>query len=56
LLVRFHALGVPVTTASDGHEIGDVAWRIADLTAMARAVGYTEVTAFRGRNPAPRPL
>jgi histidinol-phosphatase (PHP family) len=56
LLQRFRELGVPVTTASDGHEIDDVSWRIADLVTMARAAGYTEVTAFRGRRPAPQPL
>jgi histidinol-phosphatase (PHP family) len=56
LLARFHALGVPITTASDGHDISQVSWRIGDLATMARAAGYTEVTAFRGRTPAPRPL
>ena len=36
---RFHAYGVPITTASDGHQLDDVAWRIADLTATALASG-----------------
>jgi histidinol-phosphatase (PHP family) len=56
LLARFRELGVPVTTASDGHDVDYVSWRITDLVAMARAAGYTEVTAYRGRSPVPRPL
>lgn len=50
LLARFHDYGIPVTTASDGHRLSDVSWRIGDLTAMALAAGYTQVTAFRSRN------
>lgn len=56
LLARFHDRGVPITTASDGHHVGDVSWRIGDLTAAALAAGYTEVSAFRGRSRMPRPL
>ncbi len=56
LLARFHDLGVPITTASDGHRRGDVSWRISDLAAAAAAVGYSEVTAFRGRRKMPQPL
>jgi histidinol-phosphatase (PHP family) len=56
LLTRFRELGVPITTASDGHDIGEVSWRVADLTVLARSAGYTEVTGFSGRRPEPRPL
>jgi histidinol-phosphatase (PHP family) len=49
LLSRFHDKGVPITTASDGHELGQVSWRIADLGALARSAGYGEVSAFRER-------
>jgi hypothetical protein len=44
------------TTASDGHRLGEVAWRISDLTAMAVAAGYSEVNAFRSRSRTPHPL
>lgn len=56
LLTRFGQLGVPITTASDGHRLADVSWRIDDLAAMARDAGYTEVTAFRARTRVPQPL
>ena len=56
LLDRFRKLGVPITTASDGHQLDLVSWRIGDLTAMARAAGYDEVTTFRARRPQSRPL
>jgi histidinol-phosphatase (PHP family) len=56
LLARFRELGVPITTASDGHDVDYVSWRISDLVAMARSAGYTEVTAFRGRARQARPL
>jgi histidinol-phosphatase (PHP family) len=56
LLTRFRQLGVPITTASDGHRLAAVSWRIADLAAMARAAGYSEVSAFRARRRLPQPL
>jgi histidinol-phosphatase (PHP family) len=56
LLTRFHDRGVPITTASDAHDLGSLCWRIADLTVAARAAGYREVTAFRRRHQAPHPL
>jgi len=56
LLARFHKYGVPVTTASDGHQCDHVSWRIGELTAMARAAGYSEVSVFRGRGRQSRPL
>jgi histidinol-phosphatase (PHP family) len=56
LLARFHDYGVPITTASDAHELADLCWRIPDLTEAARAVGYREVTAFRDRTRVAQPL
>jgi histidinol-phosphatase (PHP family) len=56
LLARFHQYGVPVTTASDGHQRDHVSWRIGDLTAMARDAGYSEISVFRGRERQSRPL
>jgi histidinol-phosphatase (PHP family) len=56
LLERFGRHGVPITTASDGHELGEVSWRIDDLTAMALAAGYREISVFRGRSRMGRPL
>ena len=49
LLERFRARGVPVTTASDAHGVGDVAARADDLRALVSAAGYTELAAFRSR-------
>lgn len=56
LLARFQRLGVPITTASDGHRLGDVSWRISDLVELAQAVGYTEVSGFRRRPSSPRSI
>jgi histidinol-phosphatase (PHP family) len=56
LLTRFYDSGVPITTASDAHQVADISWRITDLTAMALAVGYSQVTAFLGRKRTPRPI
>ena len=56
LLARFHDFGVPITTASDGHELGQVSWRVGNLVEMARSAGYSEVSAFRGRTRTPLPL
>jgi histidinol-phosphatase (PHP family) len=56
LLARFGDYEVPITTASDAHRVADISWRIADLTAIALASGYSEVTAFRGRNQTPQPI
>jgi len=53
LLERFHAHGVPVTTASDAHELGDVAARSGDLRALVVAAGYQELQSFSGRHPQP---
>ena len=51
LLDRFHARGVPVTTASDAHHLEHVAARSGDLRSLVTAAGYTELTAFDGRRP-----
>ncbi|HEY2506585.1 MAG TPA: histidinol-phosphatase [Streptosporangiaceae bacterium] len=56
LLARLRALNVPVTTASDGHRLEEVSWRVTDLTELARSAGYTEVTAFRARKRTPREI
>ena len=52
---RFGALlraaGVPVTTASDAHRLGDVAMRSADLRVLVEEAGYTELCAFERRTP-----
>jgi histidinol-phosphatase (PHP family) len=49
LLARFHARGVPVTTASDAHVLPDVADRAAELRALVASAGYTELARYRAR-------
>lgn len=49
LLERFRGRGVPVTTASDAHGLGDVAMRVADLRSLVSSAGYTELAAYRSR-------
>ncbi|GAC1316088.1 MAG: histidinol-phosphatase [Acidimicrobiales bacterium] len=49
LLGRFHARGVPITTASDAHRLSDVAARSVDLKLLVQQAGYTELTAFDSR-------
>ena len=49
LLERFHARGVPLTTASDAHGPGRVGDRADDLRRMAEGAGYTALRAFRRR-------
>jgi histidinol-phosphatase (PHP family) len=51
LLDRFHARGVPITTASDAHRVDRVAARRDDLRDLVRASGYDELCAFEGRKP-----
>jgi histidinol-phosphatase (PHP family) len=51
LLSRFHGRGVPVTTASDAHRLGEVAFRSADVRELVKAAGYTELRAFSARRP-----
>jgi histidinol-phosphatase (PHP family) len=49
LLARFRAAGVGITTASDAHELGDVADRTDDLRAFLTAAGYDSLAGFAGR-------
>ena len=56
LLDRLHALGVPVTTASDTHGPTHVADRAPDLAAFAESAGYRTLRAFRSRHGYDVPL
>jgi histidinol-phosphatase (PHP family) len=56
LLSRFFARGVPVTTASDAHRLGEVAHRADDLRVLVVEAGYHELCGFRGRKPHPMPV
>ena len=56
LLSRFRKAGVPATTASDSHGLGDVASRSSDLRALLADAGYETLTSFRGRKPEQVPL
>jgi len=56
LLDRFHAAGVPVTTASDTHGPGLVAHRSADLRVLVEQAGYDSLAAFDRRRIRPVPL
>ena len=56
LLRRFHAAGVPVTTASDAHAVDDVADRVEDLRRLLDDAGYETLTAYRRRSPRAVPL
>lgn len=56
LLALFHDAAVPITTASDGHRLADVSWRIGDLRDMAIQAGYREISTFRGRSRTPQPI
>jgi histidinol-phosphatase (PHP family) len=49
LLGRFHAAGVPITTASDAHNVGGVAARRGDVRELVTAAGYDSLCAFEGR-------
>jgi histidinol-phosphatase (PHP family) len=49
LLDRFHAAGVPITTASDAHKIERVAAKRPEVRELVTAAGYTELCAFEGR-------
>jgi histidinol-phosphatase (PHP family) len=53
LLDAFRRHGVPVTTASDAHQLHHVADRADDLKALLKASGYDKLTAFRNRQPTP---
>ena len=49
LLGRFHARGVPITTASDAHRVSEVASRGDELRVLLRTAGYDSLTAYRSR-------
>jgi len=49
LLGRFRKAGVPATTASDSHGLGDVASRSTDVRTLLADAGYDTLTAFRHR-------
>jgi histidinol-phosphatase (PHP family) len=51
LLARFRERGVPITTASDAHQLSEVAARSADLKEFITSAGYTELRAFSARQP-----
>lgn len=51
LLARFHAAGVPVTTASDAHRLDRVAAKRDELRDAVRAAGYDALCAFDRRTP-----
>ena len=51
LLERFVARGVALTTASDAHELGDVAYRAADLAAVLDRLQVDTLRGFRMRRP-----
>jgi histidinol-phosphatase (PHP family) len=56
LLARFVARGVPLTTASDAHGLGDVADRAPELRALLQAAGVSELRRFVGRTATVLPL
>lgn len=56
LLARFHAKGVPVTTASDAHELDHVGFGVDELRLLLEDAGYTELAAFRDRRRRPVPI
>ncbi len=56
LLRRFVAQGVPLTTASDAHNLPDVADRADDLRGLLRAAGVDHLQAYRDRVPHAVPL
>lgn len=49
LLSRFHAAGVPVTTASDAHRHDQVGERRRDVAELLADAGYEELSAYQGR-------
>jgi histidinol-phosphatase (PHP family) len=53
LLERLVASGVPLTTASDAHELGQVADRCADMRSILEDLGVHRLQAYRGRAPHP---
>jgi len=56
LLARFRAAGVPVTTASDAHELAQVAEGTPRLRALLEGAGYEELAGFAHRRRSARGL
>lgn len=56
LLARFKENDIPVTTASDAHDLAIVGHRMADLRTLLEAAGYETLCAFRNRHPHEVPL
>jgi histidinol-phosphatase (PHP family) len=56
LLERFRARGVPVTTASDAHDVSDVGARSADLRRLVVDAGYDSLVAYAARTPRAVPI
>jgi len=53
LLARLGAAGVPVTTASDAHDLADVGAGVTELRPLLADAGYHSITAYRSRRPHP---
>ena len=49
LLARFHKRDVPITTASDAHDLPDVAARAVELRVMLADAGYEWLAGYRDR-------
>lgn len=56
LLVRLAARGVPFTTASDAHQLQQVADRAGDLHALLQSAGIDRLTGYRRRQAHTVPL
>jgi len=56
LLARFHEAGVPLTTASDAHELRLVADGTDRLRTLLVEAGVTELCGFARRRPSPRAI
>jgi histidinol-phosphatase (PHP family) len=56
LLSRFRKAGVPATTASDSHGLGDVADRSGELRSLLADAGYETLTSFRSRTATQVPV
>jgi histidinol-phosphatase (PHP family) len=56
LLARFKAAGVPVTTASDAHELALVADGTDRLRGLLAEAGYSELRGFERRRPSSRAI
>ena len=56
LLARFVDRGVPLTTASDAHDLPDVADRVDDLRDLLVRAGVPRLQGYRERRPYPVPV